>query len=160
MEYISTEKLKAEIEKRKQIHFDDYFIKESGNPADYGASNALAQVLSLIDSLQQEPTPDTDVLHEELVNLLKTYRIGEDTARTMADRIADTYGAQRYIDGLCDGLDEKDTKQEQPEVSHWKPTEEQIGALNYAYCELFKREDVGHNILGPLQELCDELRKL
>lgn len=42
----------------------------------------------------------------------------------------------------------------------WKPTEEQIGALNYAYCELFKREDVGHNILGPLQDLCDDLRKL
>lgn len=43
---------------------------------------------------------------------------------------------------------------------HWKPSEEQIGALNYAYCELFKREDVGHNILGPLQSLIDTLRKL
>ena len=42
----------------------------------------------------------------------------------------------------------------------WKPSKEQIGALNYAYCELFKRKDVGHNILGPLQELCDELKKL
>ena len=41
---------------------------------------------------------------------------------------------------------------------HWKPSEEQIGALDYAYCELFKREDVGHNILGPLQELLDNLR--
>lgn len=41
----------------------------------------------------------------------------------------------------------------------WKPSEEQIGALNYAYCELFKREDVGHNILGPLQELLDNLKK-
>lgn len=43
---------------------------------------------------------------------------------------------------------------------HWKPSEEQIGALNYAYCELFKREDVGHNILGPLQKLLDDLKKL
>ena len=42
----------------------------------------------------------------------------------------------------------------------WKPSEEQIGALNYAYCELFKREDVGHNILGPLQKLLDDLNKL
>ena len=42
----------------------------------------------------------------------------------------------------------------------WKPSEEQMGALNYAYCELFKREDVGHNILGPLQKLIDELQKL
>ena len=43
---------------------------------------------------------------------------------------------------------------------HWKPSEEEIGALNYAYCELFKRGDVGHNILGPLQKLCDELKEL
>ena len=42
----------------------------------------------------------------------------------------------------------------------WKPSEEQMGALNYAYCELFKREDVGHNILGPLQKLLDDLKKL
>lgn len=40
----------------------------------------------------------------------------------------------------------------------WKPSEEQIGALNYAYCELFKRGDIGHNILGPLQKLIDQLR--
>lgn len=44
--------------------------------------------------------------------------------------------------------------------SHWKPSEEQMGALNYAYCELFKREDVSHNILGPLQNLIDTLSKL
>ena len=54
MKYIDAEKLIAEIEKRKQVHFDDYFIKKSGNPADYGASNALAYVLTLINSLQQE----------------------------------------------------------------------------------------------------------
>ena len=42
----------------------------------------------------------------------------------------------------------------------WKPSEEQIAALNYAYCRLFKSEYVGHNILGPLQKLCDELAKL
>ena len=41
----------------------------------------------------------------------------------------------------------------------WKPTEEQMGALDYAYGELFKRGDVGHNILGPLQKLCDECRR-
>ncbi len=54
MKYIDADRLKAEVEKAKQVHFDDYFIKKSGNPADYGASNALVQVLSLIDSLQQE----------------------------------------------------------------------------------------------------------
>ncbi len=43
--------------------------------------------------------------------------------------------------------------------SSWKPSEEQMGALNYAYCELFKRGDVGHNILGSLQKLIDQLRE-
>ena len=43
---------------------------------------------------------------------------------------------------------------------HWKPSEEQMGALNYAYCELFKRGDVKHNILGSLQNLIDTLRNL
>lgn len=43
---------------------------------------------------------------------------------------------------------------------YWKPSEEQMGALNYAYCELFKRKDVSHNVLGPLQNLIDTLRKL
>ena len=43
---------------------------------------------------------------------------------------------------------------------NWKPSEEQMGALNYAYCELFKRGDVGHNILGPLQNIIDTLSKL
>ena len=52
--YIDADRLRAEIEERKQIHFNDYFVKKSGNPADYGASNALAQVLTLITSLQQE----------------------------------------------------------------------------------------------------------
>lgn len=42
----------------------------------------------------------------------------------------------------------------------WKPSEEEIGALNYAYCELFKRKDIGHSILGSLQKLCDDLKKL
>ena len=42
----------------------------------------------------------------------------------------------------------------------WKPSEEQIVAFNYAYCELFKRKDVGHQILGPLGKLGDDLNKL
>lgn len=42
----------------------------------------------------------------------------------------------------------------------WKPSKEQIGALNYAYCELFKRKDVEHNILGLLQKLIDDFREL
>ena len=46
--------------------------------------------------------------------------------------------------------------------SHWKPSEEQIGALNYAYCELFKRGENGEgsNCVHPLMTLIDDLKKL
>ena len=43
---------------------------------------------------------------------------------------------------------------------HWKPSEEQIGVLYYAYCEVFKRKDVGHKILDSFLNLIDDLRKL
>ena len=67
---------------------------------------------------KQAISKDTEVLMAKLVNLLKSYRIGEETATALANRIADTYGAQRYMDGLCDG-----------EKLHWKPSEEQILAI-------------------------------
>lgn len=60
---------------------------------------------------------------------------------------------------LCAGFLEKKLKSLCPQY-RWKPSKKQMSALNYAYCELFKRKNVGHNILGPLQELCDELHKL
>jgi hypothetical protein len=113
MKYIDAEKLKAEIERRLaayQKNFDNADNKIARLSTD-GRISSLKALLPFINSLQQEPTPDTDVLHTKLVNLLKTYRIGEETAITLADRIADTYGAQRYMDGLCDGL-----KQEQPNI--------------------------------------------
>lgn len=49
-------------------------------------------------------------------------------------------------------------KQKEQKPVDWKPNEEKISALNYAYCELFKRENVGNNILSSLQSLIDELR--
>lgn len=49
------EKIKAEIERQKEIHFKDYHINKNGNSADYGACNALTQLLSFIDSLEEEP---------------------------------------------------------------------------------------------------------
>ena len=44
----------------------------------------------------------------------------------------------------------------------WKPTEEQMGALNYAYCELYKRGEKreGHRCVHPLQTLIDDLKAL
>ena len=78
-----------------------------------GIDSLLKQIRK---KLQQESTSDINVLNTKLVNLLKKYRIGEETARTIADRIADTYGAQRYMDGLCDELNKEDTKKERPEV--------------------------------------------
>ncbi len=110
-----------------------------------GIDSLLRQVRK---KFQQESTSDTDALHTELINLLKKYRIGEETARTIADRIADTYGVQRYMDGLCDGSNKEDTKKEQPEVDlekeiekEWKecdPIDEGMGVESaYIHIEAF-----------------------
>ena len=117
MKYIDAELLRAEIERFSATEYGDNTF------GDDIANGALDYVLEeIIPSLQQEPTPDTLACHTELVNLLKRYRIGEETASTMADRIADTYGAQRYMDGLCDGLNlnKEDTKQGQLEEEKGK----------------------------------------
>ena len=80
--------------------------------------NVISGLKSLRQQLKQVISEDTEALMAKLVNLLKSYRIGEETAISLANRIADTYGAQRYMDGLCDG-----------EKLHWKPSEEQITNL-------------------------------
>lgn len=133
--YIDAERLKTFVQARRDMHYNHYVKTGVGCIAEYKYDEDV-ELLDLIVSLQQEPTPDTDVLHTELVNLLKTYRIGEETARTMADRIADTYGAQKYMDGLCDGLDEEDTKQEQEKfrekLIEWaKENMDSLGRLSY-----------------------------
>ena len=76
--YIDAEKLKAEIEARKKVHFEDYHIKKSGNPADYGAANALTQLLPVIDSLQQEQS-EVD-LEEEVKKYFQGLWPGIETA--------------------------------------------------------------------------------
>ena len=118
--YIEVEKLKKLLE----TEYKEYVsMSKKYNSLQYQyIADGLDIAEQLIDTLQQEPTPDTLACHTELVNLLKRYRIGEETASTMADRIADTYGAQRYMDGLCDGLnmDKEDTKQGQLEEEKGK----------------------------------------
>lgn len=81
--YIDAEKLKAEIKAREKVHFEDYHIKKSGGPADYGAANALHQLLPFIDSLQQEQPelpgiedpgiPGKDFIPVEWVDACKMY---------------------------------------------------------------------------------------
>jgi len=116
--YIDAEKLKEKIDEIRHNWLDDSTGLEVGEyGAELGAAESILDSIDdVINSLQQEPTFGTDVLYTKLVNLLKTYRIGEETAITLADRIADTYGAQRYIDGLCDRMDKEDIKMDQPEV--------------------------------------------
>ena len=58
------EKIKAEIERRKKIHFEDYHIKGNNNPADYGACNALTQLLSFIESLEKEQPEGPESSHQ------------------------------------------------------------------------------------------------
>ena len=123
MKYIDADSLRAEIEKRKQIHFDDYFVKKSGNAADYGASNALAQVLSLIDSFQQEHP-------EEICS--KCIHHGKDD-----DYCYNPHGGMRSLtneNGVyeCTGFCEKE--QEQPDIDLEKEIHEKVMLLHTAPC--------------------------
>ena len=52
MELIDKNALVAEIERRQKIHFNDYHINGNNSPADYGACNALTQILAFINTLE------------------------------------------------------------------------------------------------------------
>jgi hypothetical protein len=86
--------------------------------------NKYNEILSVIDSIHQEPPKDTDILRIKLVNLLVGNGIQEDKAKYLADRISDTYGAQRYMDGICDTANAYE--QEKPEVDLDKEIEEHV----------------------------------
>ena len=51
-QYINKSALVAEIERRQKIHFNDYHINGNNNPADYGACNALTQILDFINAIE------------------------------------------------------------------------------------------------------------
>lgn len=112
--------------------------------------------------LQQKPTPDTDILHTKLVNLLKKYRIGKETAITIADRIADTYGTQRYMDGLCDGLNKENMKQEQSiqvNTLTWRDIndlERIINNVHYEFRNGISEKGFGEEVLERFMEEKDE----
>ena len=52
MELIDKAALVAEVKRRQKIHFTDYHINGNNSPADYGACNALTQILDFINTLE------------------------------------------------------------------------------------------------------------
>lgn len=52
MKLIDKDALVAEIRRRQKIHFNDYHINGNNSPADYGACNALTQILDFIDTIE------------------------------------------------------------------------------------------------------------
>ena len=107
-------------------------------------SKQISWLKSLRPQSKQMISEDTEVLMTKLINLLKSYRIGEETATTLANRIADTYGTQRYMDGLCDSG-----------KLHWKPSEEQMKALEDAF-----RKDGSDEYRKTINSLYQDLKKL
>ena len=61
MELIDKSPLVAEIERRQKIHFNDYHINGNNNPADYGACNALTQILDFINTLEVKEVNIADI---------------------------------------------------------------------------------------------------
>ena len=64
MELIDKSPLVAEIERRQKIHFNDYHINGNNNPADYGACNALTQILDFINTLEVKEVNIADMADE------------------------------------------------------------------------------------------------
>lgn len=107
-QYIPKSALAAEIERRQKIHFNDYHINGNNSPADYGACNALTQILAFIDTLEvkeaEEPVSIWHDSNEEQPNFASTvatwspkYKNGEIISRcteVYSDRI------WAYIDDL------------------------------------------------------------
>ena len=104
--YIDTEKLIVELTKM-QFELNATYRKPQSDNIVKAISLEYDDVISLVTSLQQEPPEDTDALRAKLVNFLLRNDIQEDKAKYLADRISDTYGAQRYMDGLCDEAKEE-----------------------------------------------------
>lgn len=140
------------LEKQKPLEWSDKDekMKESIIKALYGGGHfayepEITWLKSLRPQSKQMISQDTEVLMAKLINLLKSYRIGEETATTLANRIADTYGAQRYMNGLCDSG-----------KLHWKPSEEQIKAIESCFCEFGE----GYPDEDGLRSLYNDLKKL
>ena len=71
MELIDKSALVAEIERRQKIHFNDYHINGNNNPADYGACNALTQILDFIHTLEVKEVNIADMADEYYDALMK-----------------------------------------------------------------------------------------
>ena len=70
-QYIDKSALVAEIERRQKIHFNDYHINGNNNPADYGACNALTQILDFINTLEVKEVNIADMADEYYDALMK-----------------------------------------------------------------------------------------
>ena len=97
MELIDKSALVAEIERRQKIHFNDYHINGNNNPADYGACNALTQILDFINTLEVKEVNIADMADEYY------YALREEAANWMD---VDTMGHCRlaYYTGCKDVL--------------------------------------------------------
>ena len=71
MELIDKSALVAELERRQKIHFNDYHINGNNNPADYGACNALTQILDFINTIEVKEVNIADMADEYYDALMK-----------------------------------------------------------------------------------------
>lgn len=71
MELIDKSALIAEIERRQKIHFNDYHINGNNSPADYGACNALTQILDFINTLEVKEVNIAEMADEYYDALMK-----------------------------------------------------------------------------------------
>ena len=71
MELIDKAAVVAEVKRRQKIHFNDYHINGNNNPADYGACNALTQILDFINTIEVKEVNIADMADEYYDALMK-----------------------------------------------------------------------------------------
>ena len=80
MKLIDKDALVAEIERRQKIHFNDYHINGNNSPADYGACNALTQILAFVDTLEVK-----EIGNNSLEKFKSLQHITKDLHKTLED---------------------------------------------------------------------------
>lgn len=176
-------KQKPSWNEEDEIHLKNAILSAE---KEWGVNSFTANWLkSIKDRVQPQPTSEwSEDDEEKLRDVIRLVEQGSpvrpirdhytDWLKSLKDRFQLqpkqewSEGIKSRLDGISDFLQYKGCEDDaefiksiEPQL-HWKPSEEQIGALDYAYCELFKRGENGEgsNCVHPLMTLIDDLKKL
>lgn len=134
MKYIDAEKLKTIIEERKTQQ--DQWVERYHDPINQGISNELAEILSLIDSFQQEQSSLPSNLDEAAEEFYPDFS-DSITSKAAVDSMRDAFkaGAEWIVEQF---------QQEQPEVDLEKEIESYLDGFIKTPTRTYFRDAIKH----------------